>query len=65
MRLAEELGAGLIITGGRDRGKIERACVGIFPYFFGDFSDMVFHRARCPVLVVRGEQARDYSDACR
>ncbi len=46
-------------------GEIERAFVGIFPYFFGDFSDMVFHRARCPVLVVRGEEARRYSDAFR
>lgn len=50
VRLAEELGAGLIITGGRDRGKIGRALLTIFPYFFGDFSDRVLHRARCPVL---------------
>jgi len=62
--LAEELGVGLIVVGGRDLSETERACVGIFPYFFGDFSDMVFHRARCPVLVIRGEEARKYSDAC-
>jgi nucleotide-binding universal stress UspA family protein len=59
VRLAEELGAGLIIMGGRDGGEIERAFVGIFPYFLGCFSDRVFHRARCPVLVVRGERRRE------
>ncbi len=65
VRLAEEHGIDLIVVGGRDLSNIERAFVGVFPYFFGDFPDMVFHRARCPVLVVRGEEAREYLDAYR
>lgn len=36
VRLAEELGVGLIITGGRDLSKIERTFVGVFsaPYWW-------------------------------
>ena len=49
----DEFGFGLIVVGGRDLNEIERTFVGIFPYFVGDFSDVVFHRARCPILVVR------------
>jgi nucleotide-binding universal stress UspA family protein len=43
--LAEELGAGLIVVGSRNQGRIRRALTG-------SVSDQVARRARCPVLVV-------------
>ncbi len=44
--LAEEIGAGLIVMGGRGRGGIRRALIG-------SVSDSVVRHAHCPVLVVR------------
>jgi nucleotide-binding universal stress UspA family protein len=44
--LAEAIGAGLIIMGGRGRGGLRRALVG-------SVSDTVVRFAHCPVLVVR------------
>ena len=44
--LAEEIGAGLIVMGGRGRGGIRRALMG-------SVSDSVVRHAHCPVLVVR------------
>jgi nucleotide-binding universal stress UspA family protein len=46
--LAEELGAGLIVTGNRGRGGLRRALMG-------SVSDSVVRHAHCPVLVVRKE----------
>lgn len=45
--LAEELGAGLIVMGGRGRGGMTRALMG-------SVSDSVVRHAHCPVLVARG-----------
>jgi nucleotide-binding universal stress UspA family protein len=45
--LAEELGAGLIVMGGRGRGGMTRALMG-------SVSDSVVRHASCPVLVARG-----------
>ena len=47
MALAEELGAGLIVMGGRGLGGMKRASMG-------SVSDFVARNARCPVLVARG-----------
>jgi nucleotide-binding universal stress UspA family protein len=44
--LAEEIGAGLIVMGGRGRGGIRRALMG-------SVSDSVVRHGHCPVLVVR------------
>src|SRR5829696_10429269 len=46
VRLAEEIGAGLIVIGSRGRGGIRRALMG-------SVSDSVVRHAHCPVLVVR------------
>lgn len=48
-RLAEELGAGLIVMGSRGRGGTRRALMG-------SVSDSVIRHAHCPVLVVRREE---------
>jgi nucleotide-binding universal stress UspA family protein len=45
--LAEELGAGLIVVGGRGLGGVKRALMG-------SVSDSVVRHAPCPVLVARG-----------
>ena len=45
--LAEELGAGLIVVGGRGLGGMKRALMG-------SVSDSVVRHASCPVLVARG-----------
>jgi nucleotide-binding universal stress UspA family protein len=45
--LAEELGAGLIVVGGRGLGGMKRALMG-------SVSDSVVRHAPCPVLVARG-----------
>ena len=44
--LAEELGAGLIVMGGRGLGRMKRALMG-------SVSDSVVRHAPCPVLVIR------------
>ena len=46
VRLAEEIGAGLVIVGSRGLGPIRRAVIG-------SVSASVVHHAHCPVLVVR------------
>jgi nucleotide-binding universal stress UspA family protein len=49
--LAEELGAGLIVMGGRGLGGMKRALMG-------SVSDSVVRHAHCPVLVARGSLLR-------
>lgn len=46
LKLAEELGVGLIVLGSRGRGRIRRLLMG-------SVSDSVVRHAHCPVLVVR------------
>jgi nucleotide-binding universal stress UspA family protein len=46
VRLAEEIGAGLIVIGSRGRAGVRRALMG-------SVSDSVVRHAHCPVLVVR------------
>ncbi len=47
--VAEEIGAGLIVTGSRGLGGIRRALMG-------SVSDSVVRHAHCPVLIVRKEK---------
>jgi nucleotide-binding universal stress UspA family protein len=49
VRLAEEIGAGLIVMGSRGRGGIGRSLMG-------SVSDSVVRHAHCPVMVVRVEK---------
>jgi len=49
VRLAEEIGAGLIVLGSRGRGGVRRALMG-------SVSDSVVRHAHCPVMVVRKEK---------
>jgi nucleotide-binding universal stress UspA family protein len=49
VRVAEEIGAGLIVMGSRGLGGIRRALMG-------SVSDSVIRHAHCPVLVVREEK---------
>ena len=49
VRLAEEIGAGLIVIGSRGRGGVRRALMG-------SISDSVVRHAHCQVLVVRKEK---------
>jgi nucleotide-binding universal stress UspA family protein len=50
VRLAEEIGAGLVVVGSRGLGPLRRALIG-------SVSDSIVHHAHCPVLVVReGEE---------
>lgn len=49
VKLAEELGVGLIVMGSRGRGGVRRALMG-------SVSDSVVRHAYCPVLVVRKEE---------
>lgn len=51
VRVAEELGAGLIVMGSRGLGGLSRALMG-------SVSDSVIRHAHCPVLVVRSEKKR-------
>jgi nucleotide-binding universal stress UspA family protein len=46
VKLADELGAGLIAVGSRGRGRIRRMLIG-------SVSDSVVRHARCPVILVR------------
>jgi nucleotide-binding universal stress UspA family protein len=48
VRLAEEIGAGLIVMGSRGLGGMRRVLMG-------SVSDSVVRHAHCPVLVIRGE----------
>ena len=49
VRLAEEIGAGLIVTGSRGLGGVRRALMG-------SVSDSVVRHAHCPVMVVRRQK---------
>ena len=49
VRVAQDIGAGLIVLGSRGLGGIRRALMG-------SVSDSVVRHAHCPVLVVRPEQ---------
>ena len=49
VRLAEEIGAGLIVIGSRGLGGMRRALMG-------SVSDSVVRYAHCPVLVVRNQE---------
>jgi nucleotide-binding universal stress UspA family protein len=49
VRLAEEIGAGLIVMGNRGLGGVRRALMG-------SVSDSVVRHAHCPVLIVRPER---------
>ena len=49
VRVAEEIGAGLIVMGSRGLGGVRRALMG-------SVSDSVMRHAHCPVLVVRKEE---------
>ena len=49
VKLAEEIGAGLIVMGSRGRGGIRRSLMG-------SVSDSVVRHAHCPVMVVRQEK---------
>jgi nucleotide-binding universal stress UspA family protein len=51
VRLAEELGCGLIVLGSRGLGGVRRALLG-------SVSDSVVRHAHCPVTVVRPEERR-------
>ncbi len=51
VRIAEDLGAGLVVLGSRGLGSLKRALMG-------SVSESVVRHAHCPVLVVRGS-ARD------
>jgi nucleotide-binding universal stress UspA family protein len=49
VRVAEEIGAGLIVMGSRGLGGVRRALMG-------SVSDSVIRHAHCPVMVVRKEK---------
>jgi nucleotide-binding universal stress UspA family protein len=49
LRLAEEVGAGLVVEGGRGLGPLRRVLTG-------SDSDSVVRHASCPILVVRTER---------
>lgn len=49
VRVAEEIGAGLVVMGSRGLGGVRRALMG-------SVSDGVMRHAHCPVLVVRKEK---------
>jgi nucleotide-binding universal stress UspA family protein len=51
VQVAEDIGAGLIVTGSRGLGGVRRALMG-------SVSDSVVRHAHCPVLVVRPEKER-------
>jgi nucleotide-binding universal stress UspA family protein len=51
VRVAEEIGAGLIVMGIRGLG-------GVRPALMGSVSDSVVRHAHCPALVVRPEDER-------
>jgi nucleotide-binding universal stress UspA family protein len=49
LRLSDELGVGLIVTGGRIFGRLERLIAS-------SFCEDLLLRAKCPVLMVRGSK---------
>ena len=49
VKLAEEIGAGLIVMGSRGQGGVRRSLMG-------SVSDSVVRHAHCPVMVVREEK---------
>ncbi len=51
VRVAEEIGAGLIVMGSRGLGGVRRALMG-------SVSDSVVRHAHCPVMIVRHEKER-------
>jgi nucleotide-binding universal stress UspA family protein len=52
VELADELGAGLLVVGSRDRGRIRRA-------LSRSVSDWIVRHAPCPVLVIRPQKTTD------
>jgi nucleotide-binding universal stress UspA family protein len=52
VRVAEDVGSGLIVMGSRGLGGVRRALMG-------SVSDSVVRHAHCPVLVVRPEKERE------
>lgn len=52
LRLADELDAGLIVTGGRELGRTWKTLARILP-FLGDPAERTLHRSSRPVLVIR------------
>ena len=52
VRLAEELGVGMIVMGSRGHGGVRRSLLG-------SVSDSVVRHAHCPVTVVRAEKRRN------
>ena len=55
VRVAEEVGAGLIVLGSRGLGGVRRALMG-------GVSDSVVRHAHCPVMVVRQQKERSSQD---
>lgn len=53
IQLAEDIGAGLIVTGSRGREGIQRLLMG-------SVSETIVRYAHCPVLVVRGERVETF-----
>jgi nucleotide-binding universal stress UspA family protein len=51
LRVAEDIEAGLIVMGTRERGGVRRALMG-------SVCNSVVRHAHCPVLVARGDRAR-------
>jgi len=49
VRLADDLGVGLVVMGSRGLGRVRRSLLG-------SVSDSVVRHARCPVLVVRASE---------
>jgi nucleotide-binding universal stress UspA family protein len=52
VKVAEDIGAGLIVMGSRGLGGVRRALMG-------SVSDSVVRHAHCPVLVVRPEKEQE------
>lgn len=54
-RLVEEIGATVVIAGGRNAGHLERAAAKLFP-FVRDLPEKISRRTRRPVLAVRKQE---------
>lgn len=57
IRLAGELGVGLIVVGRREMGAAGRAFHAVFPQLWS-LADKIYHRAPCPVMVVRQQHGQ-------